>query len=69
VLADLTPAQRRIVEVVRSKRRVGRTELAAALGVHENTKSLANDLGALRARAIVSKGWPAMPGLALGGSL
>jgi hypothetical protein len=59
LLQPLSPAQRRIVEIlVEAGRGVGREELAGALGAHARTKSFMNNIGALRSRKLVTSGWP-----------
>ncbi len=35
--------------------------------MHANSKGLVNNLGALRTRGLIGKGWPAVPGAALAG--
>lgn len=61
LLGPLTPAQRRIVEVVLQHGAIGREELGRALGQHPNTKALVNNIGALRGRALLTQGWPLRP--------
>lgn len=58
LVRPLSPAQRRIVELVLERGEVGREELADALEMHPNSKSLVNNIGALRGRALLTKGWP-----------
>lgn len=61
LLRPLTPAQRRIVEVVLQHGEVSREGLAGELGQHPNTKALVNNIGALRGRALLTQGWPLRP--------
>jgi hypothetical protein len=67
VFDPLSPAQRRIVDLVFEHGSIGREELATALGCHPNGKTFVNNIGALRGRAVLSDGWPIEPGRALAG--
>ncbi len=63
IMRCLTPAQRRILEaLLYAERGLDRDELAQAMGAHPNNKTLANNLGALRTRQLITKGWPVRAG-------
>jgi len=58
LMRPLKPSQRRIIDAVRQLGKADRSELAELLGKHPNTKALVNDIGALRSRALLTRGWP-----------
>lgn len=59
LMAPLTPVLRRIMLVaLENPKGLEREGLAAALGKHPNTKSLGNDVSALRTRGLLTRGWP-----------
>lgn len=59
ILSPLRPAQRKIIDVVLEQdRALERDELAGLLGVHPNNKGFTNNLGTLRTRQLLTKGWP-----------
>lgn len=58
LVRPLTPSQRRIIDAINELGRADRDELAELLKKHPNTKGLVNDIGALRGRALITKGWP-----------
>ena len=66
ILSAVTPAQKRIVDVLlEAGRGLSREELAKALNVGERQPALHNNLGALRTRQLVTKGWPVEAGRVL----
>lgn len=58
LLSVLTPAQRRIVQVVLEHGVLERDELGQVLGVHPRSKGVINNIGALRSRRLLSDDWP-----------
>jgi hypothetical protein len=62
VMSSVSPAQRRIVELVlQHQNGLSQEVLGELLNCHPRTKSLANNVGALRSRGVVSKSWPLRP--------
>lgn len=61
LLAPLAPSVRRVAEIVvaAGSRGTSRDELAAAYGMHSNSKGLGNYVSVLRTRGLISDGWPA----------
>jgi hypothetical protein len=66
-MKGMPPARRRVLEIAIEHHPQGldRHELAAEVGVHENTKSLVNNVGALRSRKLLTEGWPVKAGRVL----
>lgn len=59
ILEQLEDSQRRIVEVIRDAGACKTVAvLAAALGVHPRSSTFLGDVGKLRERGLVTKGWP-----------
>jgi hypothetical protein len=62
VMSSVTPAQRRILEaVLHHQDGLTAEQLGELLGCHPRTKSLANNLGALRSRGVLTRTWPVRP--------
>jgi len=64
ILKPLTPKQRQILELLIGwyPGKLGREQLAKELGMHPNSKSLNNNLSALRSRQLITREWPTRAG-------
>lgn len=61
LLSPLNAPQRKLVELLLANGAMEKNTLADAYGVHPNNKGFNNNIGTLRGRRIVTKGWPLKP--------